>query len=74
MRSAARSGSMAMSGSVADGANQAYSAPWRPVKVARRWEPVRISPGATVVTLTPVPASSLRRPAEKPTAPNLAVL
>ena len=70
---AARSASMDSSGAEAPAANQAYSAPWSPVNLALRCEPVRMSPGATVVTLTPVPTSSARRPCEKPTAPNLAV-
>ena len=36
IRTAARSGSMAISGRVAEGANQAYSAEWFPVNSARR--------------------------------------
>lgn len=73
MRRAARSASIERSGREAAGANQAYSLATSPVKVARSWEPVRISPGTTVVAVTPVPASAAARPSEKPTAPNFAV-
>ena len=71
---AARSASIDTNGIDAPGANQEYSAAASPVNSARRCEPVRIRPGATVVAVTPVPASSARRPLVKPTAPNLAVL
>ena len=55
-------------------ANQVNSFPACPVKRACRWEPVRISPGTTVVTVTGPRPSSARSPSEKPTAANLAVL
>ncbi len=59
---AARSASMDTRGKEAPTENQPYSAGWLPVNSARRWEPVRISPGTTVVTLTPVPDISARSP------------
>jgi hypothetical protein len=74
IRAAARSAFIESSGREAAVPNHAYSRPWSPTKWARRCEPVRIKPGATVVTDTPVPLSSDRRPRVKPTAPNLAVL
>lgn len=74
IRRAARSASIDSSGSDAPGANHAYSAAASPVISAWRCEPVRISPGATVVAVMPVPASSARSPWVNPTAPNLAVL
>ena len=73
MRTAARSASIDTKGIDTRG-GPAYSAAASPVNSARRCDPVRISPGATVVAVTPVPASSARRPLVKPTAPNLAVL
>ena len=45
-----------------------------PVKRACTCEPVRISPGTTLVTVTGPRPSSARSPSEKPTAANLAVL
>ena len=71
---AARSASIDSSGRLAPSANQVNSLPACPVKRACRWEPVRISPGTTVVTVTGPRPSSARSPSENPTAANLAVL
>src|SRR5215210_2085345 len=48
--------------------NHAYSDRCSPRKIAFRGLPVRIRPGHTVTTLIRSPASSARRPCEKPTA------
>ena len=74
IRRAARSASIDTNGREAPGANQAYSRGASPVNSAWRCDPVRIRPGATVVAVIPVPASSARRPLVNPTAPNFAVL
>ena len=64
---------MDRSGIEAAGANHEYSAGASPEKRARWCEPVRMSPGTTVVAVTPVPLSAAASPSEKPTAPNFAV-
>ncbi|MFD0327675.1 hypothetical protein ACFQZC_04150 [Streptacidiphilus monticola] len=69
---AARSASVDSSGIEAAAANQAYSASCRPWNRAAPCEPVRISPGSTVVTLTPSRASSARSPSDRPVPANLA--
>ena len=52
----------------------AYSLVASPLKKAFRKEPVRIRPGAMVVTVMPSRASSARRPSDRPTVANLAAL
>ena len=65
---------MEVTGSESLIANHAYSARCRPLKVALRGLPVRISPGQTVVTTTPSFASSARIPSESPASANLLAL
>src|SRR5581483_348313 len=69
---AARSALIETPGRLAPRLNQVNSRPGRPVNSALTCEPVRISPGAIVVTVMPLPASSARSPSEKPTAANFA--
>ncbi len=54
--------------------NQVNSCSCWPLKMALRKEPVRISPGTMVVTVTPSLATSVRSPWEKPTAANFALV
>src|SRR5438309_7103455 len=72
MRRAARSALSDTPGSAPLSENQATSSARFPLKSAFTYDPVRISPGTTVVTLTPSRASSTPRPSENPTIAYLA--
>ena len=65
---------MEVMGSVSIKVNQVYSA-WclSPFMIVLTCEPVRISPGLTVVTLMPSFASSARSPSENPVTANFAL-
>ncbi|CAM5277339.1 hypothetical protein SALBM135S_09646 [Streptomyces alboniger] len=65
MRSAARPAFIDTSGVPARVENHPYSWLRAPPNFACRWEPVRIRPGYTAVTLTPLPAVSARRPSAR---------
>src|SRR4051794_10414853 len=69
---AARRPSIDTSGNAAPIVNHWNSLRLSPLKYAFRCDPVRISPGHTVVTFTPSRSSSARIPSEKPTAANFA--
>ena len=51
--------------------NSVYSCAWRPLKKALGGDPVRISPGQTVVTWMPSLATSARTPSDRPVRANL---
>src|SRR5687768_10329434 len=68
---AARSADMDNPGSESEIANHAYSASCCPLTSAFIGEPVRISPGDTVVTITPYCASSERTASDSPANANL---
>ena len=72
--SAARSAAIDTPGRLALTLNQAASASSFPLNSALTCEPVRISPGAIVTTLTPVPCSSAPIPSENAAAANFAQL
>ena len=71
VRSGARD---SMPGMLESGVKSSNSRRCLPLNWAFTNDPVRIRPGTTVTTPTPLPASSARRPSEKPTAPNFAAL
>ena len=71
MRLAARSAESVSSGSDDDSAKFRASFSCRPFTSAWRNEPVRMSHGSTVVTRTPLFASSAARPADQPVIANL---
>ncbi len=68
---AARSAFIEINGIPAETENHANSASRWPLNFALRCEPVRIMPGATVVTWILSRASSVRRASEKPVSANL---
>src|SRR5436305_65690 len=71
---AARRPEMVDNGVADSGVNSEYNVRRWPLNSAATYEPVRIRPGTTVVTDTPLPASSVRSPSENPTAANFAAL
>ena len=68
----ARRALIALTGVASPRLNQANSFSASPLKNAFTGDPVRISPGTTVVTETPSAATSARSPSEKPSAANFA--
>src|SRR6187200_2282321 len=71
IRAAACSTLMELRGIAVESENQVCSAEWLPLKWAFPCDPVRISPGVTVVTQMCSRANSARRESDKPTSANL---
>src|SRR4051812_49857167 len=68
---AARAESIVSTGSESDTVNHANSSRWRPLNQALNGEPVRISPGHTVVTTMLSLANSARIEVDNPVSANL---